>query len=80
MSGVRLRHRRTAGGRPLALFEDKLGRTCALADSSISEDAIWLGLDGQPRMHLDRQMVAAILPLLAVFVERGTIRQEGDRR
>lgn len=63
-------------------FTDRYGMACSLQDSSLAtEDAIWLGCNeglhhqGEclARMHLTREMVADLLPLLQRFVETGSI-------
>lgn len=62
---------------------DRYGEKCSIQKSSLAgEDCIWLGCDhetvyqGRPcgaRMHLTRQMVADLLPLLQHFVETGEL-------
>ena len=65
-------------------FTDRNGVECSLQKSSIAtEDAIWLGCDhetrdqqGDPcgaRMHLTKEMVASLLPILISFVETGDV-------
>lgn len=63
-------------------FIDLYGESCSLQESSLAtQDAIWLGcdtgthVDGQcvARMHLTREMVQALLPLLNHFVETGEL-------
>ena len=63
-------------------FVDRYGEQCSIQKSSLAtEDAIWLGcntgmhVDGQccARMHLTREMVADLLPLLHHFVETGDL-------
>lgn len=72
----------TQRGFARAEFLDANGDTCSIQDSSVATDALlWLGcdhgmhVDGQclARMHLTREMVAALLPLLHRFVETGSI-------
>ena len=64
-------------------FTDRYEAQCSIQDSSLAtEGAIWLGVDKDAegnvgsRMHLTREHVQALLPLLAAFVETGSI----DRR
>jgi len=70
-----------------AEFTDRYGKACSIQDSSLAtEDAIWLGCDeglhhqGQclARMHLTREMVIELLPLLHRFVETGSIVDYDD--
>lgn len=68
-------------------FEDLNGILCSIQESSLAtDDAIWLGVHPTPsehekrgygptRMHLNRQHVAALLPLLQHFVETGELPQ-----
>lgn len=57
-------------------FTDLHGRPCFIQKSSPgSPDCVWLGGDGSP-MHLTREMVAALLPLLRAFVETGELPVE----
>lgn len=66
-------------------FKDLYNEPCSLQQSSLAtDDAIWLGCDhetvhhvtGQScgaRMHLNREQVAALLPLLMHFVMTGEV-------
>ena len=65
-------------------FLDRYGRPCSIQKSSLAfEDCIWLGCDhetfdkgGTPcgaRMHLTRDMAAALVPMLQHFVETGEL-------
>jgi hypothetical protein len=68
-------------------FQDLNGILCSIQRSSLATDnAIWLGVHPAPdehekrgygptRMHLNRQGVAALLPLLQHFVETGELPQ-----
>jgi hypothetical protein len=60
-------------------FKDFNGENCSLQKSSIVGtldcdfvEAIWLGL-GDARMHLTRQQVGNILPVLIRFADSGSI-------
>lgn len=71
---------RTARGFSLAKFVDRYGSQCSIQDSSLAdEDAIWFGVDKDfeglkcTRMHLTREQVQDLLPLLQAFVETGSI-------
>ncbi|MEK7101193.1 MAG: hypothetical protein AAB921_03790 [Patescibacteria group bacterium] len=60
-------------------FRDIYGTFCSLQESSLaSEDAIWLGTNiegvGGNRMHLDQNMVSAMLPYLTHFAKHGNLR------
>lgn len=72
-------------------FQDLNGIRCSIQKSSLATDsAIWLGVHPAPdeherrgygptRMHLNRQHVAALLPLLKHFAETGELpRAERD--
>lgn len=63
-------------------FTDRDGQACSIQESSLAdEDCIWLGCnegahhhitgDCLARMHLTREQVEALLPLLKTFVETG---------
>ena len=63
-------------------FEDRYGQKCSIQESSLAtESAIWLGvdvgLDGKDvqygRMHLTREQVKDLLPLLKYFVKTGNL-------
>ena len=67
-------------------FADLYEAACSVQKSSLAtEDAIWLGVDRPPydvktgeagswgRMHLNREQVAELLPLLQAFVETGDL-------
>ena len=65
-------------------FIDRYGAECSIQKSSLAfEDCIWLGCNhetvdpqGRPcgaRMHLTREMVSDIIPLLERFVETGEL-------
>jgi len=67
-----------------ANFLDLNGQECSIQESSLAtENAIWLGCDtglhhqGEclARMHLNQEQVAALLPLLASFVQHGHLPQ-----
>lgn len=64
----------TQRGLFLLEFTDRnLGR-CDLQKSSLAtEDAIWIGLSDDRRMHLTQQDVQALLPFLIRFVETGEL-------
>lgn len=69
-------------------FQDLNGILCSIQKSSLATDsAIWLGVHPTPsehekrgygptRMHLNRQHVAALLPLLQHFAETGELPHE----
>lgn len=72
-------------------FQDLNGILCSIQKSSLAtDDAIWIGVHPAPdeherrgygptRMHLNRQHVAALLPLLQHFAETGELpRGEKD--
>ena len=64
----------TERGFEKAKFSDIYGENCSIQESSLaSQSAIWLGVDDH-RMHLDRDMAAALIPLLWQFVATGKLR------
>jgi hypothetical protein len=63
----------TPRGFALLTFYDAYGARCSLQQSSLATDeAVWFGLDDY-RMHLTRDMVAQLLPILQEYVETGEI-------
>jgi hypothetical protein len=57
-------------------FTDYNGQKCSIQKSSIaSDDAIWLGTFIN-RMHLNKEQVAAILPILHQFVKTGELSSD----
>jgi hypothetical protein len=60
-------------------FTDHNARECSIQESSLAtEEAIWIGLDGDPpsggqRMHLTRDQVAALWPVLQQFHDVGNL-------
>src|SRR4051812_32635371 len=72
----------TERGLRITEFVDLYGAVCHLQESSLATDeAVWLGvfkdLKGDEvrrgRMHLNREQVAALIPLLQLFVDTGRI-------
>jgi hypothetical protein len=70
----------TARGFRYYEFTDRYDGKCSLQESSLAtEDAIWLGMNRGThhhgtclaRMHLTREMVARLLPILQEFVDTG---------
>jgi hypothetical protein len=69
-------------------FKDLYGEACSLQASSLATDeAIWFGCNeakvhsttGQPiapRMHLNREQVAVLLPILKHFVMTGEVSDQ----
>jgi hypothetical protein len=54
-------------------FIDRYGEECAIQDSSLaSEAAIWLGVNDN-RMHLTREQVAELVPILQRFLDTDSI-------
>jgi len=63
-------------------FTDRNGRECVIQESSVpSESCLWLGVDlglnGEPipggRMHLTRELVLDLLPILRHFARTGSL-------
>lgn len=55
-------------------FQDRNNQKCTLQKSSCAtEDAIWLGIHDEKRMHLTQEQVAALLPFLIRFAETGEL-------
>ena len=84
----------TGRGFELIEFRDRYGAECSLQQSSLAEyelpgsSAVWLGCDkntemhlGQfssPRMHLDREQVAALISRLQNWLETGSFEAPND--
>lgn len=63
----------TARGFAYYNFIDRNGHHCKLQKSSVaSEDAIWLGTEGE-EMHLNKEHIVMLLPVLSKFVETGEL-------
>ena len=58
-------------------FTDHYGAQCPLQKSSLATaEAIWFGVDDVPhaaRMHLTREQVKTLLPILQCFVDTGEV-------
>ncbi len=62
-------------------FADRDGRECVIQESSApSESCLWLGVDlglnGEPipgRMHITRELVLELLPILRYFARTGSL-------
>jgi hypothetical protein len=53
-------------------WTDDYGKRCSIQESSADPlNRIWLGIERERRMHLNQEMVAALLPILTRFVETG---------
>ena len=74
-------------GFAVAEFVDRYGQECSIQKSSIAtEDCVWLGVDVdmqrqevRARMHLTRQQVKKLLPLLQRFAETGELHDDRPR-
>lgn len=82
---MNLRVLRTQRGFSRVDFQDFYGKNCSLQKSSLAtKDCIWLGansgdhVDGAclARMHLTREQVRALLPLLHHFAETGELPED----
>lgn len=63
----------TERGLGKADFGDRDGSGCSIQESSVAiEDCIWLG-SNEVRMHLSREQVLELLPLLTYFVLNGEL-------
>ena len=68
-----LNFRTTQRGFTIAEFQDVYGSECSIHESSSGlEHCIWLGVHTN-RMHLNQEMVTALLPLLQHFAETGEL-------
>jgi hypothetical protein len=77
----------TQRGFGIIKFQDKYGESCSIQKSSLAtDDCIWFGCDrngifkdgdrtyeSSMRMHLNREKVKELLPILQKFVETGEI-------
>ena len=63
----------TTRGFSFGEFKDLYGENCSIQMSSrAGPEAIWLGVS-EHRMHLDRQMVRDLIPVLQQFVDTGMV-------
>ncbi len=69
-------------------FEDRYGQKCSIQESSLAtEEAIWLGVDvnlkgeevEQGRMHLTRQQIKDLLPILRYFARNGSLGHDDPK-
>lgn len=69
-------------------FEDRYGQQCSVQESSLAtEEAIWLGVDvslkgvdvEHGRMHLTRQQVKDLLPILRYFARNGSLGHDDPK-
>lgn len=74
----------TNRGFDVAVFTDFYGSECSIQKSSLAtKDCIWLGVDkhfnpeneGSCRMHLTRETVRELLPMLQRFAETGELEE-----
>lgn len=71
MSKTKLNASLTNRGFGLIQFKDLYGVDCRIQDSSSAEKAcLWIGTE-KDSMHLTRQMVKQLLPVLNEFVKQG---------
>jgi hypothetical protein len=64
-------------------FPDGNNQRCSVEESRSAAGCLWIGLDGEHRMHLTRANVAALLPYLREFVATGALltpQEAGDGR
>lgn len=82
---VQAKLERTDRGFAYIEFKDINGYDCSIQESSLATDnAIWLGcdqgihVDGEccARMHLNREKVAKLIPVLQYFVKHGVLMKE----
>jgi len=65
-------------------FDDRYGDKCRLQQSSLAEyeqpgtSAVWLGLESDRRMHLDREQVEWLIRQLSLWLETGGFREQQD--
>ena len=68
---------KTERGFQILRFPDHNDNACSLQQSSLAEfeppgtSAIWLGIDGQTRMHLDMERVVWLIDHLQTWVHTG---------
>jgi hypothetical protein len=69
-------------------FEDRYGKQCNIQESSLATDeAIWLGIeavsvdgvDYDARMHLTKQQVRDLLPILRYFARNGNLGHDDPK-
>lgn len=75
---------KTDRGFPVVIFEDSHGKPCSLQQSSVignyedaymkpGTSAVWLGVDEEKRMHMNREQVAGLIERLSMWLETGSI-------
>jgi hypothetical protein len=72
---------KTERGFKFCLFKDYYGVECSIQQSSIAtDDCIWIGANevrgevtGNNRMHLSREQIASLIPILQRFVDTGDL-------
>ena len=70
-----MKNRKTQRGFDLIEFIDRYDKSCSLQKSSLAfEDCVWLGCNGNNRMHLTQEHVKELLPYLQKFIEMGEIQ------
>ena len=81
---------KTNRGFVVGKFSDAYGANCSIQESSSVEPRIWLGSDDDQqrhhvtgellstRMHLSREQVTELLPLMQYFVANGHLPQTND--
>ncbi len=68
-------------------FEDRYGQQCSIQESSLAtEEAIWLGVDVnlkgdeiEGRMHLTKQQIKDLLPILRYFARNGSLGHDNPK-
>lgn len=72
---MRIEFATTSRGFKIARFADVFGQSCSLQKSSMMAppECVWLGADGENRMHLSQEHVRELLPALQHFAETGEL-------
>jgi hypothetical protein len=69
---------KTSRGFAVTQFRDLYDIPCSLQEGSLATvDTIWFGCD-KARMHLNREQVKRLLPVLQRFVETGELQPDRD--
>lgn len=69
-------------------FQDAYDKTCSVQQSSVigeyedagepGTSALWVGIDGQDRMHLSREHVQGLIDVFQKWLETGEVAWDGN--
>ena len=63
----------TENGYKIIEFQDLYAKNCSIQESSLATDnAIWIGVNDN-RMHLNKEQVIELIPILKKFADTGEL-------